>query len=745
MNILMICEPEDIKHAYLMRPILGSHEIKLFTKPVEYITKIKQLAEAVGTTKVICTSLVTLKKLVHRHDPLADLSQVTQSDYRGSLFTVDGIDILILPQPEVLRFERGAEWVLGRYIQKLTNPEFFAFPDLDWKILTPDNIDAFVDLAKSAVLIGIDIETKQVEIDPALVKDNPKELQGIWTLWKKGSSKKLKTVIPTITMVGYTVILRTKGGLVSTTGVLLIKDMTSIYYMRMLNRLSAPKVMQNGGYDSSYFLRYNAPVSNYLFDTYILMHAWVAELKRNLSFITSLFAKNSIHWKDESSRNAPEYCAKDVHNTAWSCMIMLTQMPEWAKENYFENFRMQFPCISCGMEGWLADPEEKEKLRLKRLIEIEMRKNRLHKIIFPGFNPNSPKQLMHMFKGLGQKKMKSSDDKSIKAFREKSPLFDIIGELISTYKKDLKSVSTYFDMILFNNRIMYELNPAGTDTGRLASKKSNFWVGTQIQNIPLYAKSMCIADPGWELFSIDNMQSESRCTAYISEDQNLIAAVESPLDFHKYNCTKFFGVKFEDVTKGIRDTGKRVNHGANYNMGAGVLLQTMGTKAVILAKKLLGLPGIWPLIKVCEYLMECFDKAYPDVRGKYYREVIAEIQTTGKLTGFTGWVRKCFGDPAASKMELNSYVAHAPQSLSVKLINSAFFDMWLKLQLRERKVRFKAQVHDDIIGQNKPEDTEYVTTTIAERMRQPITIRGRVMVIPNDVKSGGQTWKDLKD
>jgi hypothetical protein len=52
----------------------------------------------------------------------------------------------------------------------------------------------------------------------------------------------------------------------------------------------------------------------------------------------------------------------------------------------------------------------------------------------------------------------------------------------------------------------------------MASSKSNFWCGTQIQNIPYYAKEMLIADEGFILCEPDNSQSEARCTAYLAQD-----------------------------------------------------------------------------------------------------------------------------------------------------------------------------------------------------------------------------------
>ena len=77
-----------------------------------------------------------------------------------------------------------------------------------------------------------------------------------------------------------------------------------------------------------------------------------------------------------------------------------------------------------------------------------------------------------------------------------------------------------------------------------------------------------------------------------------IEDVTSPQDFHSGNVERFFGIPYADIyddetgktlNKEARDLGKRVNHGANYNMGPYVLVETMGLKNIFKARNLLGL------------------------------------------------------------------------------------------------------------------------------------------------------------
>src|SRR5690606_21352936 len=133
--------------------------------------------------------------------------------------------------------------------------------------------------------------------------------------------------------------------------------------------------------------------------------------------------------------------------------------------------------------------------------------------------------------------------------------------------------------------------------GRLASTESSFWCGLQIQNIPQgkAVKGWIEADEGWEFAGGDYAQSEARCVGYLSGCTALIDLVESDKDYHSWNAHKFFGVPYEEVDKPLRNLSKRVNHGSNYNMGAAVLLDTMGPKNVAEARILLKLPARWTL------------------------------------------------------------------------------------------------------------------------------------------------------
>jgi DNA polymerase I-like protein with 3'-5' exonuclease and polymerase domains len=298
--------------------------------------------------------------------------------------------------------------------------------------------------------------------------------------------------------------------------------------------------------------------------------------------------------------------------------------------------------------------------------------------------------------------------------------------------------------------LYYKSNPAGTDTGRLSSTESSFWTGLQIQNIPQgpAIKSWITADEGWLLGESDYAQSEARCVGYLSGCTALINLVESDKDFHKWNASAFFGVPYDEITKDLRNLAKRVNHGAGYGMGAQVMLETMGPKMVANARLLLKLPAKWTLVQVCQHLLKMYENTYPEVKRGWCDAIKREISLTKKLKSPLGWTRYFFEDPVKSKHAMNAAIAHAPQNLSVSIINKVFYQIWWDTVYGDLRgiVRIKAQIHDSILYAYKNEDSP---TKVAERMRYAVQVKdinkvSRTLLIPSDTNAGEFAWGSLK-
>ncbi len=176
---------------------------------------------------------------------------------------------------------------------------------------------------------------------------------------------------------------------------------------------------------------------------------------------------------------------------------------------------------------------------------------------------------------------------------------------------------------------------------------------------------------------------------------------------------------------------------------------------------------------MAEYLLEQFHRTYPQIKQVFYKGVVAEILTTGMLQSqamhhswkhtakldslkdtaakmyksynpeLGAWTRRCFGDPSKSKPQLNSYIAHPPQSLNAQTLNKAFLSVFNDIAINpQHRDNFKlnAQIHDSILFQYR-KGHEHLIEAVKERMEVPVTIRAyddkvRTFVVPAGAKHG---------
>jgi hypothetical protein len=182
---------------------------------------------------------------------------------------------------------------------------------------------------------------------------------------------------------------------------------------------------------------------------------------------------------------------------------------------------------------------------------------------------------------------------------------------------------------------------------------------------------------------------------------------------------------------------------ANVWKAKALLLATYSKRTDPEAKELLAKLAVCTTPKsIAGFLLDRFNAAYPRIKGRWYGEIVAEVTSTHMLTNPSGWTRYCFGDPKNDKRALNAYVAHGPQHLSVQLLNIGFRKIFEELQ-DASCFRLKAQIHDSVFFQYK-EGREDLVWEAEKRLRTPITIHGKELVIPNDASFGKSFWSELK-
>lgn len=737
MKLLLQITPADTNFLPWVKPSLAGHSVRFNAASVGTVTEVILRAQEIGAKHIVTTSRTLLSKLLKQEDAR---KQPTLDDYAGSILDYGGHEFLICNPLEHLVSTNSGRFLFNRYISKFTEPSrWFPVPAFTWELAEPSRLDAlYADFAR-ADLIAHDDET--MEEDLAIT------CSGYCGVWFDRATKRIRF---------HTVVIP-------------LKSEYDLAWIRRFNALPAPKIMQNGKYDCSYDLRWRAPSRNWVFDTANLFHCWYSELPKRLDFIASFAIRKWQFWKDEA--NVPihsyeyyRYNAKDNFTTALACLSLIYEMPPWALRNYEMEFPLNFPCLQAELTGIKRNENSYNTLRDQVESTIGTKVARLRASLGePGFNPNSPPQCVRLWKVLGSGDVTSSDTPSRDRVKNRHPLNAYLIGLIEDIRKDRKLIGSYFkpDTTL-GGRFLYQLNPYGTDTGRLSSQEHHFWVGLQIHNIPvrrtdIVYKDVFESDAGFYFGEADYEQAESRDTGYLSGDPRLLETLASGKDFHGINASAFFGLPYEKIVdangnvidKEIRDLSKRTNHGANYNMGAQVLLDTMGIKNVLRARELLGLPKAWTLLQVTKHLLKCFDETYPIVRSKWYDHVKYQVFTHKMLVGPTGWTRYCFGNPAKNKQDLNAYVAHPPQSLNAMTLNKAWIKVFHEVAL-SNPTDFKlcAQIHDSILFQYRIGRDDLVRR-VHECMLFDIPVTDcfgttRVLCVPAAMKGGATIWSKIK-
>lgn len=760
-NCLFLGSFQDSEYLPRIKSMFSGVTTYTVCEPVQLLTHLEMYCTRRNITRVVSTSHPILIKLLALEGNQKD--SVSLEDYAGSLFSYKGIEIVFIqPLAQLVTVPYG-RFVTARYISKVISPSSWnEATEFKWDILTPGNIESYYQEFLNAYAMSVDIET--VRKDCA------------------------------IRCIGYTGIFVGDSGAILTQSIVLPMDSDwAVIWMRRFNTLAAPKIFQNGKYDASYLLRYNAPPVNWYWDTQHFFHSWYSELPKDLAFLNAFFLRKVVYWKDMAETSDMEqyyrYNAMDTWATANVWIQQMLSAPDWARKNYLLEFPLVYPCLLAEMTGIKRDMDAlKEARREADATEESDLASLRHMIDLPGFNPGSHLQVKDLMAVLGCKDIAdSSGEKNLAKASYRHPLNSRILGKILDIRGVRKLATTYLrldsDAVQkgihagegggkeYHERILYSLNPHGTDTGRLASREHHFWTGLQIQNIPRgpEVKRTLRCEPGFFLAECDLEQAESRDTAHIAGDASLIEAVSGSRDFHSVNCSAFFGVPYSTIyddssgktlNKALRDIAKRVNHGANYNMGAFTLVDTMGLENIYKARTLLKLQISEPK-KIAEYLLAQFHKTYPSIRNDYYKSVINEIGLTRKLVSRAfhhteynlghyspdryidegDWTRYCFGNPDKNKLDLNSYVAHCPQSLNARTLNEAFLDVFYKIALpNPATFRLHAQIHDSILFSYR-EGCESLAQQVKDCMEIPTTVRDvsgttRTFTVPAALKLG---------
>lgn len=293
-----------------------------------------------------------------------------------------------------------------------------------------------------------------------------------------------------------------------------------------LHKNKTPKCLQNGMYDTAYFIEAGWEFNEYIVDTYHIMHSLWCESPKALHEICSYFLDNYVYWKDEAKGvkeegfgrthdDVEQYWRYNGLDTYWLWLAAVelvkrvTQI-DWAMRNYSDEFSLAVgPCLSASLRGIKVDPSRHAQIMEQKRKDADDGIRDLRELTCePDFNPYSTHdvawwvydvlgaQTTRLQRDKGEKPtgrakkklgVRSTDEKVLKLMKEQrnAVLSNFIDRLLRA-KKPAGVLSKYgnFHKLTRRGRFLCWLNPAGTETSRFNSGSSQFWVGTNGQNIP---------------------------------------------------------------------------------------------------------------------------------------------------------------------------------------------------------------------------------------------------------------------
>jgi DNA polymerase-1 len=276
-----------------------------------------------------------------------------------------------------------------------------------------------------------------------------------------------------------------------------------------------------------------------------------------------------------------------------------------------------------------------------------------------------------------------------------------------------------------DGRIHTTYNQTIAATGRLSSTDPN------LQNIPIRTdegrriREGFVVGEGFEcLMTADYSQIEMRIMAHMSDDEELMAAFASGMDFHNATASRVFGVSPDDVTIEMRAKIKAMNYGLAYGLSAFGLSRQLDIST-----------------DEAKTLMDEYFERFGGVRD-YLHNVVDRAR-------MDGWTETIFGRrrylpdltsdnrqrrEMAERMALNAPI----QGSAADLIKVAMLGVDKALREGGFRSRMLLQVHDELVLEIAEGERDNVNALVRHEMGDAHPLQ-----VPLDVSVGfGQTWQE---
>lgn len=533
---------------------------------------------------------------------------------------------------------------------------------------------------------------------------------------------------------------------------------------------NSQKIFQNGSYDLSILGRYyglRLAEGTYQ-DTMLCHHASYPYLRKGLDLLASIYTWEP-YYKDDGKVWDGRRISDDAEFTynARDCCVTREIFPvveRDAKELHtLSGYQRTIDCfpsvLYMQIRGVKIDVEKKEELAVLFEEKVKMAESKVNLLAEGEINLASSQQVaMLLYTKLNlpiqynhKTKRPSADKDAVNMLLQKtkqgSREHEIL-EAISEHRKFSKLLNTYTSMEVDSDGRIHT-SYGWISTYRLSSSESHFGGGGNLQNIPVRSdegreiRRLFIPDDGLEFVASDLEQAEAREVAWLARDTRLIELFLTPgYDVHWLRAKAIFGIpqsvpynpvaKFrcryldtEQTLYFYRRIGKTVVHAFNYRMGPRML------QAILIRE------GAYLDERTCRTLLEQTKRDNP-LTVRWQEQTIEEVKQSRTLVTPLGRRREFRG--RLNDQLYRSAIAFRPQSTVGELLQIAIKNIAVKSTYYEHLLN----VHDEVVGQGKPEHRKEILKTLKEEMEITHEVGGRDLTIPCSFKVG-PNWGDLKE
>lgn len=216
--------------------------------------------------------------------------------------------------------------------------------------------------------------------------------------------------------------------------------------------------------------------------------------------------------------------------------------------------------------GYNMSPDKVADLTRDLLEEQQGIVNKIHEIAKKEFNLESPAQLLEVMRDMGYdvsstnketlKQLQTDSDEFINSILE----YRNVSQVLKLFIKPLP------EQMNANGDIYPSTFSMGARTGRMSASKPNYQQANDI------IKKYIRARDGFYIVDSDLSQIEYRVTATMSGQPELLEMFKDfEKDYHTYQTSRMFKVRYEVVKKSQRKQAKGINFGLPYGMGDSTL------------------------------------------------------------------------------------------------------------------------------------------------------------------------------